>query len=181
MFCKVDSQSKSSNELRFDHKTTLTDLSSKRDFFIMNKLISTVEAAECFLQLILLIYSFKEQCFPSETGKLLSCKFTPHTQGSHFSHASLSVVSTLTWHGPCTSLARDSRMMKSQWNRTIFLRANEIAAFSRDSPRERETLKKHCNLWLRWKRNLTETLMRCSPRVIKHVYSHECYGFEITI
>ena len=59
--------------------------------------------------------------------------------------------STLTWHGPCTSLARDSRMMKSQWNRTIFLRANEIAPFSRDFPRERETLKKHCNLWLRWR------------------------------
>ena len=77
-----------------------------------------------------------------------------------------SSFSTLTWHGPCTSLARDSRMMKSQWNRTIFLRANEIAPFSRDFPRERETLKKHCNLWLRWKRNSTETLTRSSSRVI---------------
>ena len=83
-----------------------------------------------------------------------------------FAHVNFSVVSTLTWHGPCTSLARDSRMMKSQWNRTIFLRANEIAPFSRDFPRERETLKKHCNLWLRWKRNSTETLTRSSSRVI---------------
>ena len=51
----------------------------------MNKLISTVEAVKCFfIQLILLIYSFKKRCFPSETGELLSCKFTRDKYGSHF-------------------------------------------------------------------------------------------------
>ena len=55
-------------------KTTLTDLSSKRDLLIINILISTVEAVECLLQLILLIYCIKKRCFLSETGELLSCK-----------------------------------------------------------------------------------------------------------
>ena len=85
-----------------------------------------------------------------------------------FAHVSFSVVFP-PWPG--TVLARAWHVIPGWW------KANEIGRFSWEPMKSHTILsrlpagtgnfKKHCNLWLRWKRNSTETLTRSSSRVIK--------------
>ena len=55
-----------------------------RIFFAMISLILSFYAAECSLEVVLLIYSIGNLCFPSKNHKLPPRKCTHERRGSHF-------------------------------------------------------------------------------------------------